>query len=1106
MKFTILLLLLGTIQVHAKVFSQHINVKMQQAEIKKVLNTIERKANVRFLYNYELEGLRKKVDFSADNEDVMVALGKLLSGSGLIYKTLGNNLIAILAEGEPVRPQAKIGGKVIDENNNPLQGVAIRVKGTNNGTLTDNMGAFALTAPTDAVLEISFVGYEDKEVALSGQSAPLVIQLKASSKQLDQVVVIGYGSARKKDLTGAVSSIASKDFTAGNLSSPLQQIQGKVPGLAITVPGGDPNQPIYIKLRGQTSLSGGQTPLIVLDGVTLDDPNQIANIPPGDIASYDVLKDASATAIYGSRGANGVIVINTKKGRSGTPQVDYSGYVSADHVAKEYPLANAAQWAEGAAKAGLDTATINSFNHGGNTNWQNALLRTGITQSHTLSISGGGGGFTYRGSVNYLNQDGIVINSGRQQVGLRFNAQQKALHNKLELQAGIVNTQTNRKYADYNIFYEAYSSPPTYPVKNSDGSYFAYSDFALQNPVAQQMGETNTGKEYLTITYGSANYEVLPGLKAGVTGSITHFNNQMDFYQPVFPVVNNVNVGAVGAENRNSSKGDFHINYLKDWGKSNLAATAVYEYNDFIYNNQASVGQDFLLDQNQAYNLQGGVQSYDRIYSYQEEYELISFLGRAAYNYDSRYYVTATMRRDGSSKFGANNRWGNFPSASVAWRLSREDFLKDVSWINELKINAGFGVVGNQDVITPYNTQLTYAPVGNFYNGATGGYSQAYAPNQNANPDLQWEERHGKNLGADFSLFHGRLSGDINFFDDKTEKLLNNYSVQYPNASPTIVYPTILANVGTLTNKGEEFSLTGVLVRHKSFSWTVTGQMSFVRTKITSLAGEYSNGATTFHVSTDNISEGVAEGRGLSASPITYLKVGYSPYVFYLAHYEGLNSAGNETYDSAGGKTSSINNATLHYTDPSQKFNYGFTSNFTYSHWDGSFFLRGVYGQKIFDNTRMVLDNINRFSGNNGTVDALTNGITNSPQVSDHWLENASFVRLENLTVGYTFNMPVTGLVQSLRAYASGNNLFVLTHYRGLDPEVRNAANNVPFLSTYVATATGNANLLAQGGNKGTVGTGLPAPSEAYIDAAYQGDGFYPKTRSFTIGVNVTFK
>jgi hypothetical protein len=295
-----------------------------------------------------------------------------------------------------------------------------------------------------------------------------------------------------------------------------------------------------------------------------------------------------------------------------------------------------------------------------------------------------------------------------------------------------------------------------------------------------------------------------------------------------------------------------------------------------------------------------------------------------------------------------------------------------------------------------------------------------------------------------------------------------------------------------------------VLIRHQKFSWTVTGQMSFVKTRISSLAGNYSNGTTTFHVSTDNISEGVAEGRGLSASPITYLKVGYSPYVFYLAHYEGLNSAGNETYDSAGGKTSNINNATLHYTDPSPKFTYGFTSNFTYQHWDLSFFLRGVYGQKIFDNTRMVLDNINRFSGNNGTVDALSNGIANSPQVSDHWLEGASFLRLENLTVGYTFH--VTSLVQSLRAYVSGNNLFVLTHYRGLDPEVRNAALTAPFLSNYVASATGNSNLLAQGGNKGTIGTAVPSPSEAYIDAAYQGDGYYPKTRSFTFGVNVTFK
>lgn len=1103
MKFTILLLLIGAIQVSARAYSQPLSLNVQQVEIKKVLNSIEKKTSVRFLYNYDLGGLKKKVDLNVVDVDVLSALQKLLSGSGLSYKTLSNNLIAILAAGEPEQPQTKVSGRVADETNTPLQGVAVRVKGTNNGTLTDATGSFSLIAPSDAVLEITFVGYEDKEISLSGATMPLVVQLKASSKQLDQVVVIGYGTARKKDLTGAVSNIASKDFTDGNLSNPIQQIQGKVPGLSITVPGGDPNQQVAIRLRGQTSLTGGQTPLIVLDGVTLDDPSQIANIPAGDIASYDVLKDASATSIYGSRGANGVIVINTKRGKSGAPVIDYSGYVSADHIAKEYPMADAAQWKEGAAKAGLDAATIATFDHGANTNWQNALVRTGITNSHTLSLSGGGGGFTYRASVNYLNQEGIVLNSGREQVGLRFNVQQKAIHNKLELQAGVVNTQTSRKYADYNIFYEAYSSPPTYPVKNPDGSYFAYSDFALQNPVAQQVGETNTGKEYLTITYGSANYEIINGLKVGVTGSITHFNNQLAFYQPVFPVVNNLNVGAAGAENRNSSKGDFHLNYAKDWNKHNLTATAVYEYNDFIYNNQASVGQDFLLDQNQANNLQGGVQQYDRIYSYQEEYELISFLGRVTYNWNSRYYITGSIRRDGSSKFGADNRWGNFPAASVAWRLSQEDFMKDVSWINELKINAGFGVVGNQDAITPYNTQLTYAPVGNYYNGGSGTYAQAYAPNQNANPNLQWEERHGKNIGLDFTLFNSRLSGNFNLFDDKTEKLLYTYNVQYPNSSPSIVYPTILANVGDLTNKGEEFSLSWDVIRKKDFTWTAGGQMSFVRTKVTSLSGNYSNGEETFFVKTDNIPGGVAEGRGLSASPITYLKVGYSPYVFYIPHYEGLNSQGLETYDSAGGNTSNVNNATLHYTDPSPKFNYGFTSTFTYKNWSLNFFLRGVYGQKIFDNTRMVLDNVNRFAGNNGTVDALTNGITNSPQVSDHWLESASFLRMENATIGYTFH--VTG-IQALRVYVSTNNLFVLTHYRGLDPEVRNAPLNIPFLANYVATATGNSNLLANGGNKGTNGTAVPSPTEAYIDAAYQGDGFYPKTRSFTLGVNLTFK
>jgi TonB-dependent starch-binding outer membrane protein SusC len=995
-----------------------------------------------------------------------------------------------------------ITGTVIDDKGAPIQGASIAVKGVSKGgTTTDATGTFTLSVPASAKsLVISSVGFNQQEIDITDKTS-VSVTLTTSSQSLSDVVVIGYGTARKKDLTGAVSQISSKDFTTGNLANPAQLIAGKVPGVVVTQPGGDPNGQFTIRLRGQTSLSGGQTPLIVVDGVPLDDPATFSDIPASDIASIDILKDASAAAIYGSRGANGVMVVNTRRGVSGRAVIEYNGSVGVDNVAKLYDMANAAQWkqgytqlltSQGASPGKIDTA-IAGYDHGGNTNWQKALLQTGYSTSQNVSISGGSNGFSYRGSVNYIDQQGIVINSGRKQLGLRFTAQQKALDDKLVLQFGIINSNTTRKLTDYNIFYEAYSSPPVYPVKNADGTYFAYSDFALQNPVQQQAEETQNTTENFTILNASADYEIIPGLKVGVLGSSSLFNAQYEYFEPVFEGVGNSNVGALATGNIDSKKGNMHVNYAKSWGKSNFTFTGVYEYNLFENNQNGPVASHLLLNSIGAWSLQSAPQQYQHAYSERDESELISYIGRATYNWDQKYFLTASIRDDGSSKFGANNAHGIFPSAALAWRISNEPFMKNVSWLNELKINAGWGKVGNQDAIGAYSKLELYGPVGSYYDGSSGLWLTEYGPTQNANPNLQWEVRTGKNVGFDFAILQNRLTGAFNYFSDVTTKLLYDYTIPFP--SPGAVVNTLLANVGTMSNKGVEFNLNYQLVHTRDFTFTLGGQISSVVTRITSLAGSFGNGVSTYSLSTDQVAEGSAEGRGLSGAPITYLKVGYTPYVFWMPHYIGLNSAGQELYDSAkGGTTTNVLKALNFYTDPAPKFNYGINLAFTYKSWGLNMFLRGISGAKIFDNTRMVLDNINRFGGNNGTVEALTNGITNGPQASDHWLENASFLRMDNLNLSYTFK--ATGPFQNLRVYFAANNVFVITSYRGLDPEIRVAAGTTNALSNALGSA-GVANSFSQGGSTG---------NQQYIDAAYSGDGFYPKTHSYTIGVNVTFK
>ncbi len=960
-----------------------------------------------------------------------------------------------------------ITGKITDDRGNAVQGATVTVKGSQAGAATNASGNFTLNAPASAkTLVVSSVGYAPQEVDITDKTS-VSISLVSSSTSLNDVVVVGYGTARRKDVTGAVSSVASKDFNQGVVTDPLQAVQGKVAGVLITQPGGDPNGGLIIRLRGQASLVGGQTPLIVLDGVPLDDPAQLSNIPPADIASFDFLKDASAAAIYGSRGANGVIIVNTKKGQSGQTKVEYNGFVGVDKLAKNYPLLNAAQWKAASSSIGIPDSVIASYNHGGNVDWFKAITQTAYTQSHNVAMSGGSGHFNYRASVNYINQDGIILNSNKEGIGLRFNAQQKAFDDKLDIQAGIVYTQYNRKYTDYSVFNKVFSIPPTYPVRNPDGSFFTFSDFEQYNPVEHLDLIYNRGKEFLTQLYGSATYSILPSLKVGVMGSISHFNKQTNWFYPSFPSEGNDNNANEYNFNTDSKKGNVNLNYSKQFGQHSFGATAVYEYNYFTDDNFNANGTQFLVPALQYNYLQGGNTSKNVIGSFAEAYYLISFLGRVNYNYAGKYYATASIRRDGSSKFGVNQRYGNFPSFDLAWRISQEDFMKGVSWLTDLKLRGGYGVTGNSDAITPYSTQFLLSgqlPNGTitryFSPSSPNQYPQAYQPSQNANADLRWEEVHGSNIGLDFSLFNGRVSGGLDVYSNKTVNLLNNYTVP----TPPEFYQTILANVGTLTNKGWEISLNAQIVRGRHFSWTASGQFTAFQTKITSLAGSFQG----FKVNGDNIPEGYAEGRGLSTNPISFLKVGYSPYIFLLPHFVGVDKNGNQLFDSAGAKVP-YGHAHLNYIDPAPKFNYGFSSTFTYDQWSLNFALRGVGGQKIFNNTALDVAYIKRLPGNNVFTSALTNGIRDAATASDLYMENASFLRLDNLTLAYTFKK--IGNMQNLRLYISANNLFVITKYSGLDPEIRNANTN-----------------------------------ESYIDANYGGDGYYARSRSFSFGVNVAFQ
>jgi len=986
---------------------------------------------------------------------------------------------------QQARAQSKsVSGTVTDDKGAAVAGASILAKGTKTGTSTDVNGAFKITVPGGAnTLVVTYIGFTDQEIDISGKST-VQVSLVPTNSSLSDVVVVGYGTARKKDVTGAIASVSSKDFNQGAITDPMQQIQGKVPGLSITQAGGDPNQTLIIRLRGQASLSGSQSPLIVVDGIPLSDPSQISNIPAGDIESYDILKDASAASVYGSRGANGVIIINTKKAKAGTMSVDYSGYVTMDKVANYYKVLNASQWLNDSynyllsttnsatglpyTSAGADSLVqpgfASSYNKGGNTDWQKAITRTAYTNNNNLAFSGGSQHFNMRGSVSYLNQQGVVLNSAKEGIGVNIKAEEKAINDKLDINLAIQNTQYNRHLTDYSNLAYPLTNLPTTPVYNADGSYNIFTDFDKANPVEHLNEELNQDKEYLTVIKAAVDYTIVKGLKVGTLASLSHFNQQYVYFAPAYPQPENTYSYAHQQQyNTDQKTAEAHIFYNTSFGKHNLGLSGVYEYNYFEDDNFYAGGQQYIVPGDQAYNLGSGNSAYNSISSYKEEYQLKSYVARATYNYNSEYYATASIRRDGSSKFGINNRYGNFPSFDLAWRLSEEGFIKSATWISELKLRAGYGVTGNADAINPYNTLFLLGSGAHYFDPSSSNFSYplAYSPSQNANPDLRWEERHGANVGLDFTLFKGVISGNFNVYSDKTTNLLYTYTVPVP----PFYIGSILANVGSLTNKGEELGITALLVKSRKFSWTLGGQITFNKTKVTSLSGTYQG----YKLSTDNIPGGYAEGRGLSSNPITFLKVGYSPYTFYLPHYMGVDKSGNQLFSDGKGGTTSYSNAPNYYIDPAPKFNYGINNTFSYGQWSLNFFLRGVVGQKLFNNTELDRAFLPLLPGSNVNQQALTNGIKDATVASDLFLQKAGYLRLDNLTLGYTFKK-IQGF-QNLRVYASGNNLFVITKYNGLDPEIRN----------------GNTN-------------------EAYIDATYGGDAYYYRTRSFSLGVNVSFQ
>ena len=959
-----------------------------------------------------------------------------------------------------------IRGKITGKDGVALPGATVSVKGQNISTTADSSGRYALVANPGSILQVSFIGYRNRQIDI-GSETDLNISLFESLVNLDEVMLVGYGTSKRKDITGAVSKIISKDFNSGIVTSPLQQIQGKVAGLVIVQPSGDPNGDFSVRIRGATSLEG-QPPLLVIDGVAIDDFNKaLTTLNPSDVESYDILKDASASAIYGSRGANGVILVTTKRSRAGRTMVDYSGFTGMEMVSKTLDVLNADQYLKAAGSGGL------AFDKGANTDWQKAITRTALSQSHMIGLSGGTDHFNFRGSVGYIKQDGIVLNNSKEVITARLTVDQKSFNDKLEMRYGINTSVINRNFlsdqsstsqvhqSGSGIFYAALHSLPVIPVYNPDGSYAGYFGDIPGGPVYDLKETYSKQRENFFQTSLKADYTLIRDFKIGVLGALTRGNDVYDYFRPGIPAFNVKSEASKANNNKQIFTGDLHANYRKAVDKHVLDLTGVYEYNQFVNDGFAVKARGFLvpdlLNNNlgAATNIQLGDVS-----SYKNEVVLKSILGRAVYSYDNRYIVTASFRRDGSSKFGSNNRWGNFPSVAFAWRASNEKFLAKIKWLNNLKLRVSYGLTGNQENLAPYPYQLLYGPISPalYY----GQIVQGYGVVQENNPDLKWEVRKSFNVGLDFSVFDNRINGTVDLFTDKTSDMLFTYDLP----QPPFLFDKVIANAANAINKGIEITLSAAIVRKKNFNWDVNFNLGTLRNRITNLSGQF-NGAN-LNLTSEQQHYGYADGSGFSGAYITQLQKGYPAGVFWLPQHAGLDSNGRElfnNYDAQGkliGTDYGYSDKDRVYIDPTPKFTWGLTNSFTFRNIDLSFLLRGVKGQKVFANAQLTQDAKVYLPFNNVGVAALTNGFTEQPQPSTYWLNEASFTRLEFLTVGYNFSEVKS--ISKLRLYLSATNVFVFTPYKGIDPEIK------------------------------TEGT------QRFIDQNH-----YPKTRGFLIGVNVAF-
>lgn len=977
------------------------------------------------------------------------------------------SLLILLSVSLSAYAQNTFSGTVEDQTGEPVVGASVLVKDHSTvGCVTDIDGNFSLKFDrSSATLVVSFIGYETKEVAATA-GKPVKVVLRENNKLLDEVVLIGYGTQRKGDVTSSVASVKSEDFVTGSVKDIGQLIQGKVAGLAITNPSGDPTGGTQIRLRGTNTIGGANTaPLILIDGI----PGDFSSVAPEDVESIDVLKDGSAAAIYGTRGTNGVILITTKaaKGKE-INQVEYNGYMSISTIAKKFDVLSASEFAK----------LYPDYNVGFDTDWQDEVTRVPVSHVHNISAMGGNTQTNYIANFNISEREGIMKRSNFENYQGRIEINHRLFDNKLKIKYGLLgryNTSINTGSGGYDgwIYGQATRRNPTEPVKNPDGTWYEnVSKFEYENPLAK-IYETDGNRKRSSLRFNAnAIYNPIDDLTISVIGSYRRDNTNNGYNETLSHIASlrdGLSGWATVSANTSMEKMlEITAQYKHDIKDHKFTVLGGYSYNEQDYESMSANNYGFQDDYFGGWHnigigsaLKNGLAG---LSSGKSSSNLIGFFGRATYSYADRYLLMASLRYEGASQlWGTDNAWGLFPSVSVGWRLTQEKFMKNQKIFDDLKIRAGYGVTGSQ----PNSAFLGVAMLKyGSYAYSNGSWIQTIVPASNPNPDLKWEEKKETNIGVDWSSLKGRLSGSIDWYNRDVDGLIYSYSVP----TPPNLYNTTVANGGTMRNRGIEIMVNATPVRTKTFQWNTTVTYSYNSNELVSLNG------SIFKTDYDYFNTGQVEYSG-QVTDSHRVQVGQPIGNFYGFKVVDVDDEGNWLYENRNNEL--VNYKEFKHAVDDKKvignglpqWYAGWNNSITYKNWDFSVTMRGAFGFQIINGARMNYENTknarveNRLSSVNRLVFGKTQLSKNvEPEFNSYYVEDGDYWKIDNITLGYGFGK-MGRFIKDLRLYGSVLNAFTFTGYEGIDPEV----------------------------------------STDGLTPGYDQRNRYPATRSFTLGLKVKF-